>query len=78
MICSSFENVNRFPSLDFLGIFYVREKAFHFIFSTLAHPQIRSFVTENSLDVSTSPARRHFGFYDVLWFPLLFGGVREI
>ena len=23
------------------------------------------------------PARRHFGFYDVLWLPLLFGSLRS-
>ena len=36
---SSFEKINRFPSLDFLGVFCVREKAFYFTLSTFSPPK---------------------------------------
>ena len=45
MVCSSFEKINRFPSLDFLGSFCVREKAFHFIFSTFSPQNVKIPVT---------------------------------
>ena len=45
MVCYFFAKINRFPSLDFLGVFRVREKAFNFIFSTFSPQNVKIAVT---------------------------------
>ena len=45
MVCSSFKKTNRFPSLNFLGAFCIREKAFHLVFSTFSPLNVKIPVT---------------------------------
>ena len=47
MVCSPFDKIILFPSLDAVGVFCVREKAFHLNFSTVLPQNIKIPVIES-------------------------------
>ena len=58
-VCS-FEKINRFPFLDFLGIFCIREKAFHLIIFTPKRKNPRDSATlKQSINVFDASSERY-------------------